>query len=179
MTNYLNQNSMSHKKFFVKNLIESFSFLCIEKLKNKKFFIKNKIIKKKKINFSNNASFLLNSILRKFILKYGEIVGTKISTQKRKNYNSIDLIENNIIKKFLPNIQEIFWRRQRKIFFLNIKNPGNKKKKSNSILINDEEKLYDLKDFTYLPLKNRKYTNCCRERILFKKKLNNLKFKVI
>ena len=75
-----------------------------------------------------------------------------------------------MIKKFFLNIQEIFWRNKRKIFFFNLKNPGNVKKKSNSILISDEKKFYDLKNFNYLPLKNRKYANCCRERTLLKKK---------
>ena len=51
MKNPMTQNNTSNKKFFVKNIIESFSFLCIEKLKNKKFLKKNKIIKKKKSIF--------------------------------------------------------------------------------------------------------------------------------
>jgi hypothetical protein len=176
MKNLKTENKKNFKGFFFQNVIESFSFLCIEKLKNKDFLKKYKILKKKNIKFSNNAFFLLNLILKKFIIKYGDSLKNKLSAQRRNLYNSIDIIENNKIKNLFPNIQEIFWRKEKKISFLKVKNSENIKKKTIPKDINDYKKLYHLNDLYHLSSKNMKYIDCCKKKNGLKKKLKNLKF---
>ena len=176
MNHSFNEDKKNFKTFFFKNLIESFSFLCIEKLKNKAFLKKYNILKQKNIKFSRNAFFLLNLILKKFIIRLGNSLENKLSAQRRNLYNSIDIIENNLIKNFFPNIQEIFWRKKKKISFLKLKNSKNVKRKATSEYINDYKKLFHLDDLYYMSSRNMKYIDCCKKKNKLKKKLKNLKF---
>lgn len=174
MTKWAKGGSYLKKILFLRNILDTFSFLCREKLKKK---MKNEIYllrRKKKIYISRNASLVINLIFKNFLLTLGREIHSKLELNKRTKFNTIDLIENNSIEFFFLKLKEIFWRNGKNFFFSEVKRKI-PKKKINKLSFFTKKKLKYINPIRKFLYQNSNFLNDSKNRLRLKKKIQKSK----